>query len=413
MYILVLTTYFKPDITANGILLTQLAKQWHKMGHEVTVVTSMPHYSTNRIWDEYRGKLWTRENMDGLDVHRVYLYVPQSKTSLLGRLFNYASFNLLSTAVAITRKKPDVIFVPSPPLTNGISGWLISKRFQSPFIYNVQDIYPDIAIRLGVLKNPRLISLFQRMERFVYRKAKVVSVISEGFRRNLLAKGVPDEKIAVIPNFVDTEFIKPFPRRNDFSRSQNLDDRFVVLFAGNVGLSQDLGTVLAAAEQLVSHPDILFLIVGNGTAKPALEQQVKQKELTNVRFLPFQPHEVVYEMYASADVALAPLKIGITQESVPSKVFSIMAAARPLVASVDEGSDTWDLVHEANCGICVEPENPQALTDAILQLYDDRSLAAEMGSQGRLYVEKHFTKEYVAEQYSQLFRRLIEPNERL
>ena len=213
MRILLLTTYFKPDITANGILLTQLAEQWHRMGHEVIVVTSMPHYSSNRIWEKYRGKLWVRDQMNGLDVHRVYLYVPPSKSSLLGRLFNYASFDLLSTIIAITRQHPDIVFVPSPPLTNGVVGYLIAKRFGVPFIYNVQDIYPDIAVRLGVLKNSHLITFFQRMERFVYERAEVVSVISEGFRRNLLAKGVPDEKVAVIPNFVDTEFIKPLPRR--------------------------------------------------------------------------------------------------------------------------------------------------------------------------------------------------------
>ena len=248
------------------------------------------------------------------------------------------------------------------------------------------------------------------MECFVYAKAQTISVISEGFRRNLLTKGVPAEKIAVIPNFVDTEFIKLLPRCNDFSRSKNLDDRFVVLFAGNVGLSQGLDTVLAAAGQLVSQSDILFLIVGNGTAKPALEEHVKQKELVNVKFLPFQPHEVVPELYASADVCLVPLRKGITQESVPSKVYSIMAAARPLVASVDEGSDTWDLVHEANCGICVEPENPQALADAILKLYNVRTPATEMGAKGRVYVEENFTKEQIAQQYAALFERVVSEN---
>jgi len=407
MHILLLSTYFKPDITANGILLTQLTNQWQKMGHEVTVITSMPHYATNRIWNGYRGKLCVREQMDGLDIYRVYLYVPQSKTSMLGRLFNYVSFNLLSTIVAMVRKRPDIIFVPSPPLTNGISGYFLSTRFRIPFVYNVQDIYPDIAIRLGVLTNQRAIAIFKAMERFVYRKAEAVSVISDGFRRNLLVKAVPDRKIAVIPNFVDTEFIKPLPRNNDFSDSQNLDDRFVVLFAGNVGLSQGLDTVLVAAEQLAIEPEILFLIVGNGVAKLALEEQVAQKGLTNVRFLPFQPHEVVPEMYATADVCLVPLKAGITHESVPSKVFSIMAAERPLVASVDDGSDTWDLVQDAGCGVCVEPENPQSLADAILYLHSDRTRATEMGLKGRVFVEQNFTKEKIAQQYISLFERIL------
>lgn len=410
MRILLLTTYFKPDITANGILLTQLALEWQRLGHEVTVVTSMPHYATNRIWDAYRGKLWVREKMAGLDVYRVYLYVPERKTSIFGRLFNYASFNLLSTAIAVTRSRPDIVFVPSPPLTNGVAGYIIAKRFGVPFIYNVQDIYPDIAIRLGILKNPRLIALFQRMERFVYRKARTVSVISQGFRRNLLAKGVPEEKIAVIPNFVDTDFIHPLPRQNAFSRQHGLDERFVVLFAGNVGLSQSLDTVLDAAARLRDQTDILFFIIGNGAAKPALQQRAREENLTNVRFLPFQPHEVVAEMYASADVGLVPLKKGITQESVPSKVFSIMAASRPIIAMVDEGSDTQRLIDQAQCGLCIEPENPDRLVEAILMLHQDHALVGTMGSRGNTFVQMYFSKSGVARQYIELFHQVTSNN---
>ena len=405
MHIEFFTTYFKPDITANGILMTQLAEELAAQGHTLTVVTSMPHYSTNRIWPEYQGKLWVRERWaENIEVIRLYIHVPQDKTNLLGRLLGYISFNLLALITLLWLPKYDLLFVPSPPLTNGLVGWLVSRLRRVPFVYNVQDIYPDVAVRLGVLKNPRLIRFFAWMERFVYSKAAAVSVISQGFRRNLLAKGVADEKIHVIPNFVDDAFIAPQARENDFSRAQNLANHFVVLFAGNVGLSQGLECVLQAAQRLRRHPEILFLIVGNGAAKAALVQQAADMALDNVRFLPFLPHEQVASMYAAAHVGIVPLRHGVAQESVPSKVFSILGAARPVIAAVDADSDTAMLIDEAGCGLCIAPEDADALAEAILQLRNAPETAQQMGQAGFVHVRGRYTKQHVAEQYARFFQ---------
>ncbi|HMA53594.1 MAG TPA: glycosyltransferase family 4 protein, partial [Acidobacteriota bacterium] len=262
MRILMMTTYFAPDSAANAVIMTQLAEDLARLGHQITVVTSFPHYDQNRIPKRYRGRLWSKERSGDLSICRLYLYVPKRKTGFIGRLANYASWNLLSTLAGIMAKKFDLLFVPSPPLTNGAAGYAVSRIRGIPYVYNVQDIYPDIAVRLGVLKNKPMIGAFGRLERFVYRKAAAVSVLSEGFRSNLLAKGVPDRKIHVIPNFADTEFIRPLARRNRLSASLGLDDRFVVLYAGNIGLSQGLEAVLDAAVLLKDHPDIVFLIVG-------------------------------------------------------------------------------------------------------------------------------------------------------
>ena len=407
LHILLLTTYFKPDITANGILMTQLAAELAELGHRITVITSMPHYSTNRIWPEYRGRLWTREQVGKLDVIRLYLYVPQQKSSLLGRLLNYLSFNMLSAIAAFIVRKVDLIFIPSPPLTNGLVGVLLQMLRGIPFIYNVQDIYPDVAIRLGVLTNPRAIALFQRLERFVYAKSAAVSVISHSFRRNLLAKDVPEAKVHVIPNFVDLDFIQPVARQNAFSSAQGLNDCFVLLFAGNIGLSQGLEYLLTAAQLLQHHENICLLIVGNGTAKPALVAQAEAQKLTNVRFLPYQPHESVANMYGTADICLVPLRHGIAQESVPSKVLSILGAARPLIAAVDRDSDTAQLIQDARCGLRVEPEDPQQLANAVLQLYGDRKRMAQMAQHGHQFIQARYTKQHIAQQYAGLFHNAI------
>jgi colanic acid biosynthesis glycosyl transferase WcaI len=407
MRILLLSTYFVPDASANGTLMSQLCQEWVRLGHSVSVVTSMPHYDTNRIWPQYRGRIWAREAHNGIDVRRVFVYVPANKASLWRRLLSYMLFNMLSSVAALSAGKCDVLLTPSPPLTNGLAAFVVSRLKRIPYIYNVQDIYPDVAIRLGVLRNKRAISAFQRMERFVYSKAAGVTVISQGFRQNLLRKGVPESKVHVIPNFVDTGFVMPLARHNVFSKSQDLDGRFVVLFAGNIGLSQGLETVLEAAKCLSRYPQILFLIAGNGASKQSLVERAGQMGLSNVRFLPFQPHEVVPQMYASADVCLVPLRRSLTEESVPSKVFTILGAARPLVASVDKESETWRLVRESGSGVCVEPENAHDLADAILMLYGDPQLGLKMGQSGRQFVEASHTCQRVAKQYEELFVRLV------
>ena len=407
MRILFLSTYFRPESATNAILMTLLAEELVALGHEVSVITGMPHYDANRIWDKYRGKLWVKEQHGSIPLTRVYLYLPSKKSNVIGRLLSYLSFNLLSTFAGLFAPKFDLLFVPSPPLTNGVCASLLSRLRRVPFVYNVQDIYPDVAVRLGILTNPRLIRVFERMERFVYTRAAAVSVISGSFRRNLLAKGVPESKIATIPNFVDTSFVTPLPRDNAFRKEQGWGEKFVVLFAGNVGLSQGLETVLEAAGHLRDVPEILIAIVGSGTTKQGLVDKAEEMQLTNVHFLPLQPYERVPELYSAADIGLVPLRKGLTEDSVPSKLWTIMGVARPVLAGVDKTSDTYAVVQEADSGVCVPPEDPEALAEAIRTLHQDPERAAEMGRRGRAHVEAHYTSVSVARQYEALFTKLL------
>ncbi|MBN2223066.1 MAG: glycosyltransferase family 4 protein, partial [Deltaproteobacteria bacterium] len=342
--ILMLTAYFAPDSAANAVIMTRLAKDLAGIGHQVTVLTTFPHYGEDRFSARYRSKLWAKERIGEISVYRLFLFVPKKKGMILGRLLSYVSWNVLSALAGLMLGRCDILFVPSPPLTNGFVGYIISRLRGVPFVYNVQDIYPDIAVRLGVLRQTTLIGSARKLETFVYGKAAAVSVISGGFRSNLIAKGVPEEKIHLIPNFAETEVIHPLARQNRLSSALGLDDRFVVLYAGNIGLSQGLETVLDAAELLRDNAEIVFLIVGNGATKPALVDLARRKDLQNVMFRPFFPYRDVPELYATSDVCLVPLKRGISEESVPSKAYSILAAGRPLIAAVDEGSNIWDLV---------------------------------------------------------------------
>ncbi len=321
MKILIITMYFAPDSGANAHNITELAEGLAGKGHEITVVCAFPHYAENRIDAAYRGKFVQHDQHGSISVYRTYIYVPRNKTSLFGRLLNYVSFNFFSTLVGLWAGRFDVILTPSPPLTIGLTAWVISRLKRIPYVYNVQDIYPDIAIRLGVLKNKTAIRGFRWMENFVYRGASRITVLSEGFRDNLLQKSVPSTKLRIIPNFANTDFMKPLPRQNVFSHQHQLDNYFVVMFAGNIGLSQGLETLLVAADQLKDLPDLRIVILGNGSAKGELVGQATKMNLPNVIFMPFQPIDIHLSLYASADVSLAILRQGISSESRPQNLY--------------------------------------------------------------------------------------------
>jgi colanic acid biosynthesis glycosyl transferase WcaI len=407
MRVLLLTLYFAPDVAANAVVMTELAEELAAFGYQVTVVTTFPHYAGNVIVRRYRGRLIQREEYKGMRVIRTYLYTSPHKQRFLVRFLNYVSFNVLSTLAGIFAGPQDVILAPSPPLTIGLSAHIISRVKRIPYLYNVQDIYPDVVVKLGIIKNPWVIAFSRWMERFVYSHARHITVLSEGFRANLLRKGVPSEKLTVIPNFVDVDFIRPLPRDNTFCHRFDLNNRFVVLYAGNLGHSQNLEHVLECAALLRDQDDIAFVIVGNGSRKPYLEARAQQMGLDNIRFIPFQPWEDVPNIYATADVSLVTLRKGIALDSVPSKAYTIMASGRPILAALDRGSDTWRLIEEAECGICVESEDPKALAEAIRALYADPVLRERLGCNGREHVVHHYSRQAVGRQYHKLLTSLL------
>jgi len=402
MRILLLTLYFTPDVAANAVIMTELAEELAALGHHVTVVTTFPHYAGNVVDRRYRKRLIQRDNHKGIPVICTYTYTSPHKQRFLVRLLNYVSFNVLSTLVGLSTGPQDVILAPSPPLTIGLSAFIISRVKRIPYVYNVQDIYPDIVVKLGILKNRWGIAFSRWLERFVYAHAEHITVLSNGFQANLLHKGVSPEKVTVIPNFVDVDFVRPLPRDNGFRQRFDLDGRFVVLYAGNLGHSQGLEHVLECAALLRHHDDLAFVIVGNGSRKPYLEDQAQRMGLHNVYFIPFQPRKDVPEIYAAADVSLVTLEPGIALDSMPSKAYTIMASGRPIIAAVDPGSDVWTLVEQAKCGLCVKPADPKTLAEAIHILYADPALRETLSRNGREHVAQYYTRQMVARQYHEL-----------
>ncbi len=405
--VLVITPQYAPDYGPSAPIYTALCEDLQQIGCNVTVVTAFPHYAGAELVYPHSKKWFEEDVLNGVRIIRTYVYtVP--KSSLWRRLLYQASYNFFATLALLKAGKPQVILADAPTLWSGLPLVVGALLRRKPFIYIIHDIYPDVLLRLGVLKNRRMLNLIEKVEQFFYKRSAQISVLSTGFKNNLVRKGVPAGKIAIIPVCVDIDFIRPLPRQNKFRQQWDLGDRFVALYAGNIGFSQGLEIVVKAAEQLRDHPEIAIVIVGEGAMKADLQKQINSCGLQNIKIYPFQPRECVPLLYAMADVCLIPLKQDIVVESVPSKTYTIMASGRPFIATVDKNSEVGILVDQAQCGLCVEPENAAGMAKAILDLSTNEAIRSQMGNKGRDFVVAKYSRRVGAEQYHQLIRKSLQ-----
>jgi colanic acid biosynthesis glycosyl transferase WcaI len=403
MKILILSLYYTPDIGPDPLLMSALAENLIKLGNQVTVICAFPHYKRSKLPERYRWKLFEIEKpYKGYRIIRTWVYVP-SDERIIKRFCNYFSFMVAGIIAGSLSGPFDHVIVYSPPPTNGFIGYIVSRIWNAKMIYNVQDIYPDIGIKLGVFKNKWIIRLSQAIENFFYVKSAAIVVISDGFKNNLLAKGVDESKIHLIYNWVDTNFIKPMPLDNDFRISKNWDNNFIILYAGNIGLSQDLKDLLVIANLDGLPDDIHFVIVGEGPGRNKLEHDARDCCESNIEFFDFFPEEQLPILLASANVSLVMLKPEIVNESLPSKVIYIMASGRPILGVVPSDSDTWNIITNSESGLCVKPGNIDNFYSAILALYNDRDLCTQMGRNGREWVLKYCDPMQAAQSYQTIF----------
>jgi len=400
--LLFICQWFPPEYAPIGIMLKELAEDMIKHGHTVTVITGFPNHPAGVLFKGYRKRLFFKEIINGIRVIRCYLYTSFRKT-FLHRIANFISFGATSFVTALLLDKKDLLFIVSPPLSNGLIALLLRQMKGLRFVFNVQDLYPDVAISTGVIRNRLLIRILKIIELFVYRGAERVAVISEGFKKNLLIKGVPNSKIQIICNWLDTCEIYPVSRNNEFARNHGLTEKFVVLYSGTIGMVSGAEIIIECAEKLRRYGDILFLFVGEGVVKEAIVEKARVTGLDNIKFLSFQPREILSQVQSSADVSIVTLSKGKGKTSVPSKVLGYMAAARPVIASVDPDSDTWQLIEGAGCGICVDPEDVQGLSMAIESLYHDRERARLLGRHGRDFLKSNCDRNIITSHYEKLF----------
>ncbi|MCC5667611.1 glycosyltransferase family 4 protein [Nostoc sp. CHAB 5784] len=407
MHILIYSYNYHPEPIGIAPLMTELAEGLVKRGHQVRVITGMPNYPQRKIYDEYRGKWYVTEQTNGVTIQRSYLRI-KSKPNLLDRLLLELSFVFTSLPQAFKGRRPDVIILTVPPLFGTLPVTIFGWLYNCPVVLNVQDILPDAAVRIGLLKNKWMIRTLAALEKFAYRSAHTISVIADGFRENLVNKGVPVNKIVCIPNWVDVNFIHPLPKQNNsWISSHQLDGKFVVLYSGNIALTQGLETVIEAAVCLRHIKEIVFVIVGESIALQRLQEYCLLNGADNVLLLPLQPREKLPEMLAASDVGLIVQKRNVISFNMPSKIPLLLASGRPIVGSVPATGTAAKAIKLSGGGIIVEPESPDAMAAAVHDLYANPTLGARLGNAGRQFAEENYSLEQALNRYEGLLSHIV------
>ncbi|MEO1374321.1 MAG: glycosyltransferase family 4 protein [Cyanobacteria bacterium J06635_10] len=410
MKILIYSYNYHPEPIGIAPLMTELAEGLVKRGHQVRVVTAMPNYPERQIYQDYRGKLYLKEYKNGVEIQRSYVWI-RPQPNLLDRVMLDASFVLTSFMPALFGYRPDVILTTSPSLPVCLPSTLLGWLHRCPVILNLQDNLPEAAVHVGLLKNKSLIRIFSILEKFAYRSADKISVIADGFVDNLVSKNVAPNKIAQIPNWVDVNFIRPMSREsNAFRAEHKLENKFVVLYSGNIALTQGLETVVKAASTLRHIPDMAFVIVGEAKGLVRLQEECNKCGADNVLLLPFQPRERLPEMLAAADVGLVVQKKNVISFNMPSKIQVLLASGRAIVASVPDKGTAARAIRQSGGGVIVTPEEPLDLANAVLDLYEHPEKLKTLGYNSRKYAVEQYAFEQALNSYESLFESVAENN---
>lgn len=400
MKILILPSYFYPEQAASYYLFDNMFDAFANEDIDMVVHTPMPCRGLEAsVIDKYKLKHVEHMYDQRMDVHRFTMY-PEGKNPVL-RALRYFLISAIQFWKGFWAKDIDLIFVASTPPTQGALAALVKKFKKVPFVYNLQDIFPDSLAGTGLAKKGGLLwKIGRAIENFTYRNADKIIVISQDFKKNIMAKGVPEDKIVVVYNWVDQNAVKDIPRsENKLFAMYALDpSKFYVTYNGNIGLTQNMDMLLEVAKSLEANEDIHFVLVGNGAYLEQVKQIVADRNISNVHLLPFQPYEDISYVFSLGDVSLVISKPGVGENSVPSKTWSIMSASRPVLANFDE-NELKTIIEENNCGIFTKAGDKVAFTDAILKLYNDRELCKKFGRNGRQFVMDNLTKEVGTQKY--------------
>lgn len=405
MNILALEEGFPPELTSSRLPF-EFAQELARREFSVTVITVFPR----KLWVTQqvnipKNKFFYWEQMGDVLVLRCW---PQFKSkSIITRIMEYIilPFSLLLGGLIAGRK--DVIHCQSPPLLLAFPACILKRLTCTPFILRIQDIHPDALIKVGLVKNKVLIKALEILEKFVYCCADHITVIAEGYRRNILLKGINPEKVSLIPNWVDIEKIEASPKNIEFLFKDSSIGKFVFTYAGTMSWPQDLETVIEAAHLLKSYEDILFLFVGEGIKKEALMKRSKELKLKNVKFMPLQSRDVYFNILRNSVACFVPLRKSYDSPTAPSKMLEIMACGKPIIANVPYDSDVHKIISKAGCGVWVEAENPEALSQVVLKLYENIDLVGQLGREGKEFVENHLSLTASMNNYEALINSLL------
>jgi colanic acid biosynthesis glycosyl transferase WcaI len=393
--VLVFNQYYWPGVEATAHLLSELCEALAE-DFEIVVVTG-----TVRDRAEAPERLFR----NGVEIVRV-ASTAFDRRRLVPRALNYLSFLASSFITGMRLERPDVVLcMTDPPIIANIA-LPVARRFRAPLVVVSQDVFPEIAVELGRLEQPVAIEVLRHLISFYLRRADRIVAIGDTMRERLQAKGAPADRILVIPNWVDTGSIAPVERDNEWAREHALDGRFVVMHSGNIGHAQDLDVLVRAASFLRDLDDVVVAIIGTGARHQALTALAERIEADAVRFLPYQPREIVSQSLSSADVHFVGLARGLAGYVVPSRLYGILAAGRPVIVSADSQSETARLVQQVGCGVVVAPGRPDLAAEAIREMHEGRHDLAEMGKRGREYVLSEGDRSTAVQRYRSLLSEL-------
>ena len=394
-----------PDQAATGQLLTELAEDL--VGRYGTGVTVVAGRSLNASREEVRPRLGLvgRETHRGVAIRRAY-GTRLRPTRFAARASNYVSYFAAAAVASVGVGRPDVVVsLTDPPIIGLVALWT-ARRTGARFVLLSEDIFPEVATLIEDFQSRAVNGALDRINRYLLRHADGVIALGDRMRRRLVEeKGADPARVHVIHNWADCDAIVPGPKDNAFAREHGLADRFVLMHSGNVGLSQNLGVLIEAADRLRSKERLTIAIVGDGSTREALERMAAARGLASVRFFPYQPKARLHESFASADAFLVSLKGGIEGFIVPSKVYGILAAGRPYIAAADPSSEPAQIVREGGCGLVAAPGDPAALADAIATLYDNPAMTRDMGARARL-VARQYDRRIAVQAYHDVLERI-------
>jgi glycosyltransferase involved in cell wall biosynthesis len=388
--VLVLNRSYWPDVEATGQLLTELCEDLAK-SCEVTVIAGQPNHSFEKK------TLPGREVRNGVEIIRVRNR-RYKKSSLWSRALGLASYLFLSTLRAIRHKRPDIIIAESDPPVLGLLGAYLRLWHRCKLVNYLQDLHPEIGLTLGYLRPGALVTLLKIATQIGLKSSDKVVVLGQDMHRRVVARGIEEHRVTIIPNWSDTSMIKPAPRSSKLRKAWGVNDSFVVMYSGNLGLSQNLEQVLDAAELMAGEP-VSFVLVGEGSSKEKLQKSAEERQLKNVQFLPYAPKEKLGESLNAADLHLITLQSGLAGYIVPSKLYGILAAGRPYIAAVDAESEVALLTNQYKCGVVVPPDSPTALVAAIRRCAGDAAGLVRMGRSARLLAESQFDRSHAADRF--------------
>ena len=415
MKILYISQYFPPEMGAPAARADELSRHWAAAGHEITVLTGFPNHPTGVVPPEYRHKirrLVGREQTDGVNVVRTWL-LPFPNRKAHERMLNYSSFCVSAASTGLFLKRPDVVIASSPQLLVGLSGWWLARWKRVPFVFEVRDLWPESLAAVGMGKtNSLLHRSLAKIAGFLYRHADRIVVVTTAFEDYLVEHWrVPREKISVIENGVETQLFAPEPSSGKAAialrKELAMEGKFVVSYIGTMGMAHGLETIIAAASQLrETNPEIIFLMLGEGAEKERIAALARESGLNNLRIVDQRPREKIPAYICASDVCLVLLKkTDLFKTVIPTKMLEFMSCARPVILGVD--GQARAILEEARGGLVIEPENSDALAEAIRYLATNREAARALGKNGREYIVRKFSRRQTAERYIHVLEHLL------